>query len=373
MILVINSGSSSLKFKLFDSNLKILISGAVERIGLSDAFLQFIIGSRKEQVFFDCPNHAAALTQVLEVIEKNKIDLKKITKVGHRVVHGFEEFTKPTLITKTNLAKLERYNALAPLHNPHNVAGIKSCLKLLPHAANWAVFDTAFHRTLPDYAALYPIPLKYYKKYGIRKYGFHGISHEYVSGVAAKQLKKPLKKVNLITCHLGSGASITAVRGGVSVDTSLGFTPVEGLMMSTRSGDLDPSIPLFLKNKEPKLDVDKMLSFESGLYGISGLKDLRDIMAAAGLKENNYRSAIKFTAEMRSNARLALQMFIYRIRKYIGAYAAVLGRVDAIVFTAGIGERSAIVRDLIMADLPIRARRLVIPTDEEFMIAKLIK
>ena len=369
-VLVINAGSSSLKFKLFTEKQKEIAAGLVEKIGQKGSFVSYNFGKTSEKRAQNIADHDQALGAVIEVLQK-QFDLDKIYKVGHRVVHGGEKFIKPTLITAQTLKQLEKYNKLAPLHNPNNIAGIKACVKLLPGSKNYAVFDTAFHASLPDYAFLYPLPYKIYKKYQLRRYGFHGISHQYVSLEAAKQLKK--KKPNLITCHLGSGCSVTAIKQGKSIDTSMGFTPLEGVMMSTRSGDIDPAIIFYLK-REGMSDsqIEKLLNFESGLKGVSGLKDMRDIMIASGYKIPGYTTSLKFTDQQKYLSRLALQMFVYRIQKYIGAYTVVLGNVDAVVFTAGVGERNKDVRDLIVRGLPHRPRVLVIPTNEELMIARLI-
>ncbi len=376
-ILVINSGSATLKFKVFDfGNLKEAASGVVERIGLGGSFLEFKISGRELKIFRAVKNHEEAFKLVLEQLSKISNLKSEITLVGHRVVHGGEEFTKPTIITPAVLKKISKYDKLSPLHNPANLMGIRACGKLLPGAKNVAVFDTGFYSTLPDFAYTYALPIDFYKKHKIRRYGFHGISHEYVANEAAKILKKPLAKLNLITCHLGSGASITAICGGRAVDTSMGFTPLEGLVMSTRSGDLDPAIPLYLI-RELKIkpeEVDNILNKKSGMLGLSGFSDMRDVLLAAGYKVANFKSK-KVSAEKKELAKLALQVFIYRVKKYLGAYGAVLGRVDAIVFTAGIGERNKIVRALIMKDMKIfgSPRVLAIPTNEELMIAKKIK
>lgn len=363
-ILIINSGSSSLKYKLFDFKLKTITSGLVEKIGLTGSF----IDAEDKKKFFSCKNHEQALTKVLETLEAKKINLKEIKKIGHRVVHGGEEFVKPLLITKTTLKKLEKYNELAPLHNPNNIAGIKSCLKLLPQIKNFAAFDTSFYQNLPEHVYKYPVPEKLYKKYQIRKYGFHGISHQYIAGEFALKVKKKLSKLNLITCHLGSGCSITAIKNGQAVDTSMGFTPLEGLMMSSRCGDIDPAIPLFLVNKGlSSFEIDKMLNFQSGLVGVSGFKDMRDIMVASGYKIPGYKAG-KFTQKQKENSKLALNMFVYRVQKYIGAYSAILGNIDAVIFTAGIGERNKDIRNLIMKNL--KHKSLAIPTNEELMIAR---
>ena len=367
--LVINAGSSSLKYKLFDKGLKSLSSGLVEKIGQPGSFLDYKFGRTNEEVKINIKNHGEAIEAVVGLLKMRGVDFRLIGKVGHRVVHGGEKFIKPMLINGKNLKELEKLNKLAPLHNPNNIKGIKASLELMPWAKNYAVFDTAFHATLPDYAFLYPLPYKLYKNKAVRRYGFHGTSHQYVTMQAGKKLKKA--KPNLITCHLGSGCSVAAIEKGKSVDTSMGFTPLEGLMMSSRSGDIDPAIIFYLKRQGMTVPaIDKLLNFESGLKGVSGLKDMRDIMLASGYKVPGYKSPIKFTKQQKYLAKLALQMFVYRVRKYIGAYTAVLGKVDAIVFTAGIGERNKDVRDLIMKGLPNKPKALVVPTDEENMIAR---
>jgi acetate kinase len=376
-ILVINSGSATLKFKVFDFvNLKEIMSGIVERIGLPGSFVESKIKSKKSKHGCAARNHEEALKIALREIENCKLQIENFSLVGHRVVHGGEEFTKPTLVVEETLKKLAKYDKLSPLHNPANLMGIRACQKLLPHAKNIAVFDTGFYSTLPDYAYIYAIPTDFYKKYAIRRYGFHGISHEYVALEAAKILKKPLAKLNLITCHLGSGASITAIRGGKAVDTSMGFTPLEGLAMSTRSGDIDPAIPLYLI-RELKIkpeEVDNILNKKSGLFGLSGFSDMREVLTAAGYSVPGFKGK-KVGAGKRKLAKLALRVFIYRIKKYLGAYGAILGKVDAVIFTAGIGERNKTVRDLIMKDIKIsgQPKVLAIPTNEELMIARKLK
>jgi acetate kinase len=376
-ILVINSGSATLKFKVFDfGNFKEIMSGIVERVGLPESFVESKIKNKKLQHGCTARNHEEALKVALSEIENCKLPIENFSLIGHRVVHGGEEFTHPTLVTPETLKKLAKYDKLSPLHNPANLMGIRACQKLLPGAKNVAVFDTGFYSTLPDYAYTYAIPIDFYKKHSIRRYGFHGISHEYVANEAARILKKPLTKLNLITCHLGSGASITAIRGGRAVDTSMGFTPLEGLAMSTRSGDIDPAIPLYLI-RELKIkpeEVDNILNKKSGLFGLSGFSDMREVLTAAGYSVSGFKNK-KVSAGKKKLAKLALQVFVYRIKKYLGAYAAVLGKVDAIVFTAGIGERNKTVRDLIMKDIKIsgQPKILAIPTNEELMIAKKIK
>ena len=368
MILVINSGSATLKFSVFDKKLKKIFSGIVERIGLLDSFFAF----GEEKVFYKkgIQNHELAFKIVLEKISEKGFE---INLVGHRVVHGGVEFTKPTLITPKVLKSLEKYNKLAPLHNPVNISCIKASMKLLPKIKNFAVFDTSFHSTIPDYAYNYALPYELCQKNHIRRYGFHGISHQYVCLKAAEKLKKPLSELNLISCHLGSGASITAVKNGKSVDTSMGFTPLEGLIMSTRSGDLDSAI-IFYLNKELGLtfpEIEEMLNYKSGILGISGFKDMRDVLVRAGFKVEDFLE-VKATKEEKERCELALKMFVYRIVKYVGAYFAVLGKVDAIIFTGGIGERNLDIREKILHGLKGlgKIRHFVIETNEELMIAK---
>ncbi|MFH0815156.1 MAG: acetate/propionate family kinase [Candidatus Falkowbacteria bacterium] len=369
MTLIINAGSSSLKFKLFDEKLRELNDGIVEKIGLNGSFVVF--GNKKELVKVE--NHEQALKLVFSLLHKAAVPIEKIKKVGHRIVHGGAEFVAPTLLNKKVVQAVAKYNKLAPLHNPAALLCVSALLKLLPKAKQVACFDTMFYKTLPDFAFRYALPEKIYKKFGLRKYGFHGLSHEYVANQAAKKLRQPLNKVNLITCHLGSGCSITAIKNGKAIDTSMGFTPLEGLMMGTRCGDLDPAIGLFLvKNGFSAEQVDSMFNNESGWLGVSGFKDLRDVLVGAGYNVAGYKVVRAFSQKEKENCKLALRMFVYRIKKYICAYAGILGKVDAIVFTAGIGERNADVRKLIARGLPIKARVLAIPTNEELQIAKSI-
>jgi acetate kinase len=322
------------------------------------------------------PNHHQALQIVLTHLKHWK---RKVKIIGHRVVHGGEEFTQPTVITKKVLSKLKRYNQLAPLHNPVNLSCIVACLGKLPSIKNVAVFDTAFYKTLPDYAYLYSIPYKYYTNLGIRRYGFHGISHQYVAQKAAEKLKKPITELKLITCHLGSGCSITATKFGQAIETSMGFTPLEGLTMGTRSGDLDPSVAFFLMRKLdlPSSKIEKILNKKSGLLGIFGYSnDMRDVMIAAGHKISGYKAPKRFNQKEKKLGRLALKIFIYDIVSYIGRYAIVMGGADYVIFTAGIGERNPAVRNLVMKDvrkaLP-KIKSLTIPTNEELMIAQQVK
>lgn len=370
-ILIVNAGSSSLKFKLFNFKLKEAFGGIIEKIGLSGSFVAVEKQKNKKTRNQKINDHQEALQTVVDCLVENGIELERIVKIGHRVVHGGEKFVKTTLITPTVLKELARFSKLAPLHNPHNLAGIEACLKLFPNAKNYAAFDTAFHSTMPDSAYQYPLPKKFYEKLNIRRYGFHGLSHQYVSLEAAKRLK--IKKPNLITCHLGGGCSVCAIKKGKSVDTSMGFTPLEGLMMMTRTGDIDAGIILYLAREGFTLsETDDLLNEKSGLLGVSGLKDMRDIMIANGYAIAGYSLQIKLTEEQKKAANLALEMFVYRIKKYIGAYSAILGKVDAVVFTAGIGERNADVRKLIMRGFNLKTKVLVVPADEERMIADLI-
>ncbi|MBM3245786.1 MAG: acetate kinase [Candidatus Omnitrophica bacterium] len=341
-ILVINSGSSSIKYKLFKMPQEKLISkGLIEHIG------------EKGSVIHD---HYAGLKMILEKINS-------FGAVGHRVVHGGEAFQRPVLIDNAVVRKIRQHCSIAPLHNPANLAGILACKKLLPGLKQVAVFDTAFHQTLPDYAYIYGLPYGYYQKLGIRKYGFHGTSHEYVAHEAARRLKKPLHRLKIITCHLGNGCSIAAVNKGKSVDTSMGMTPLEGLVMGTRCGDIDPALVTHIMRKKG-LDIagiEDILNKASGLAGVSGISnDMRALLSRA--KAGNKR------------ARLAIDIFIYRIKKYIGAYAAVMGGCDVLVFTAGIGENQPEIRARacrgIFDYFKTKPAILVISTDEELMIAR---
>src|SRR5688572_9345880 len=328
MIFVINSGSSSFKFKVFDAKGKTAASGIVERIGLQKPFLKFKVnGNEIEEKYASVPDHADALSKTFTALRKAGIAIEDVKAFGHRVVHGGTAFTAPTKVDGRVIAKLKAYYKLAPLHNPPNVMGIEAVMKLMPGVPNVAVFDTAFYKTLPPEAYTYALPYELLEKHGVRKYGFHGISHEYVAGEAARMLKKPLSKLKLVTCHLGSGASISAVKGGKAVDTSMGFTPLEGLTMSTRCGDIDSEIPIWLI-RELKMtpdQVDDLMNKKSGTLGISGHKDMRDVID--GAKKGEKR------------AKLALEMFVYDVVRYVGQFMAVMGGCDAVVFTAGVGER----------------------------------
>lgn len=337
LILVLNSGSSSIKYKLFDISVKgekLLDKGVVERIGQK------------------VPSHKEALTIILDKLHT------KIDAVGHRVVHG-GKFKEAIIASDEVVKEIDRFSEAVPLHNPSAVLTITESMKLLSGVPHVTVFDTAFYQTIPEYAYLYAVPYKYYEKYKVRKYGFHGTSHRYVARQAARILNKPINRTNLVTCHLGNGCSITAVENGKAIDTSMGFTPLEGLIMGTRSGDIDPAIIPYIMKKEGISieDALEMLNKKSGLLGISGISnDMREIIKSS-----------------RSNkmARLALDMFIYRIKKYIGAYAAILKKVDAVVFTGGIGENQpGLMRKICKGVISKYSKTLIIPTDEELMIAR---
>ena len=373
-ILVLNSGSSSLKYQLINN--KVLVKGHIDGIGLKTCVYKYKIKkSLKEKC--KIKNHNQAVKLVLKTI-KQVINQKEINAIGHRVVHGGEYYSKAVKITSKVMRTIKGLNELAPLHNPPNLAGIKACKKVFPKIPQVAVFDTAFHQSIPKKAYLYGIPIKYYEKFGIRKYGFHGTSHKYVMLEAKKILKK--KSVNLITCHLGNGSSITAIEKNKSIDTSMGFTPLQGLMMGTRSGDVDPAIITFLckKLKKKPEEITSILNKESGLLGIDGYSDVRTIHEKA-LKGNK-------------KCILGLDMFAYRVTEYIGSYIGIMKKVDAIVFTGGIGEGAYYLRELICKRLEnvgvkldkrknkqhsttistknSKIKVLVIPTNEELMIAQ---
>lgn len=387
-VLVINSGSSSVKYRLFDMrDQSVLAKGLVERVGIEGACLtHYPAGKAVYRLNHEIRDHGRALALIFAALTHRGHGviggMAEIDAIGHRVVHGGELFNQPVPVDGAVKKGIRRLAALAPLHNPANLSGIEACENISPGVKQVAVFDTGFHHTIPGHAYMYALPYKYYEKYGIRKYGFHGTSHQYVAGRAAAMLGRPLDELKLISCHLGSGASITAVLGGRSIDTSMGFTPLEGLSMSTRSGDLDPAIITYLMEKEHLTsgEVNNILNNHSGVLGVSGVgSDFRDLEKAAS--EGNQR------------ARLAIDLFIHRVRKYIGAYAAVLNGVDGLVFTAGLGENSPEIRDGICRELDYlklwidpeknrvkgreadisaagsHGRVLVIPTNEELMIA----
>ena len=338
-ILVLNCGSSSIKYQFIDVDKRYALArGAVSRIGMSAAVLVHKPHDRPEvTISGEMLDHAQAVEHVIAMLLSPNHgvmrDRSEIDAVGHRVVHGGEKFPDSVLIDRDVMQVLRSCIELAPLHNPHNIRGIRACEQILPGVPQVAVFDTAFHHKMPAYAYVYGIPYVLYKRYGIRRYGFHGTSHHYVSRLAAEMMNRPIEELNIITCHLGNGASMSAIKGGVSVETSMGFTPLEGLLMGTRSGDLDPAIILHVMAREELSlhEANTLLNKHSGLQGISGISsDMQDIISE--VEKGN------------SAAQLALDVYCYRVRKYIGAYAAVLGGVDALVFTAGIGENSPLVR-----------------------------
>ncbi|MCB0198983.1 MAG: acetate kinase [Anaerolineae bacterium] len=339
-ILVINSGSSSIKYQCFDmATPTVLATGLVERIGEpAGRLIHRPAGGPAVQRDGVIPTHRDGLAQVVELLLDGNHGViespDEITAVGHRVVHGGERFSAPTVIDDDVRQTIRDLSPLAPLHNPPNLVGIEVATELFPDAVQVAVFDTAFHQTMPPEAYRYAIPTALYDEHKIRAYGFHGTSHQYVSDVAARHLGKPATDTNLITIHLGNGCSITAVRGGQSVDTSMGFSPLPGLIMGTRSGDIDPAVVFFLSEQlgMPVSQIDRVLNKQSGLLGLAGANDLRDIQ--------------RRHEEGDEAATLALTMYTYRIKKYIGAYFAALGRVDALVFTAGVGQNSALVRQM---------------------------
>ena len=386
LILAINAGSSSLKFQLLDMpGEQVTAKGQIERIGLSDSVFSIKSAKGKTEKTQDIKDHEEGAKMLLDMLIREDVvkSYDEIDGVGHRVVHGGEVFSDSVLIDEQILEQLEALSGLAPLHNPANIVGIKEFKKALPSVPAVAIFDTAFHQTMPESSFLYPLPTEYYEKYGIRKYGFHGTSHKYVTERAAEMLNRPLETTRLISCHLGNGASIAAVQGGKSIDTSMGFTPLAGLTMGTRSGNIDPAlIPYIMeqtgKSVEEVLDI---LNKQSGMLAMSGFSsDLRDIEIEAS--KGNER------------AQLALEVFADRIHKYIGSYAARMGGVDAIIFTAGIGENSDTIRAKVLEGLefmgvyfdpdlnnmrgmevyishpysPVKV--LVIPTNEEIMLAR---
>ena len=388
-VLVINCGSSSLKYQLLDmESERVLAKGLVERIGLEFGRHTYSrSGADKLKEELPVPDHGRAIELLLAALTHGEhgviASMDAIAAVGHRVVHAGEKYAASTVIDEDVIAALEECIPLAPLHNPPNIVGIKAARAVLPEVPMVGVFDTAFHQTMDDWAYVYPLPYQYYQEFGIRRYGFHGTSHRYVTLRAAEILERAPNTCNFITCHLGNGASVCAVRNGRSVDTSMGFTPLEGLVMGTRCGDIDPAIVGYLAKKlDIGLDqVDGILNKQSGIYGISGISsDLRDV-------EREFAAG-------NERARLALEVYCYHIRKYIGAYAVALGHVDAIVFTAGVGENGSMIREWACRGLGIigaeldpfengvrhdeaviskassRVKIMVVPTNEELMIAR---
>ena len=389
-ILVINAGSSSLKYQLFSMTSEIIMAkGACERIGIEGSLLKHTAGNG-ESITIEQPmeTHADAINLVLSTLTDSKhgviSNMNEIAAIGHRVVHGGDYFSSSVVIDESVKKAIEKCIDLAPLHNPPNLIGIAACEAAMPNVPQVAVFDTAFHQTMPENAFMYAIPYELYVKYKIRKYGFHGTSHKYVAYRAAKMLGKPIGDLKIITFHLGNGSSIAAIKNGKSMNTSMGFTPLAGVMMGTRSGVIDPAIIKFLMEKENMSvdDVDNMLNKKSGVLGVSGISSVfRDLYTAA---ENGNERAM-----------LALEMFIFSVKQYIGSYAMVMGGVDAIVFTAGIGENTTKIREAIVKDAEFmgisidkdknaaargiemdissadsKVKVLVVPTNEELMIAK---
>ena len=388
-ILVLNCGSSSVKYKLIDSESKdVLAEGGVEKIGLEGSFLKYKRpDGSKGMLEVDMPEHHSAVTNILNLLTDEKEGVIKsfdeIDAVGHRVVHGMEKFNKSMLITPEVIEQVKECYCVAPLHNPANIIGIEAISSILPNVPQVGVFDTAFHQTMPAKAYMYALPYEAYSKYGVRRYGFHGTSHRYVSRRVCEFLNVPYEEQRIITCHVGNGGSITAIKGGVSIDTSMGLTPTEGLMMGTRCGDVDPGALVYLMQQEG-LDADgisNLINKRSGVAGImEGSSDMRNV--EDGVNAGDER------------ALLTLDMYEYRILKYIGAYAAALGGVDIIVFTGGVGENQLITRESICRQLEYlgvtfdaeanncrgkevvisgadsKGKVVVIPTDEELMIAQ---
>ena len=388
-ILVLNCGSSSVKYKLIEIKAnKVLAEGGIEKIGLPDAFIKFKFGNEKIQQDLDINDHVGAIKSILDNLTSKEYgcikDFKEIDAVGHRVVHGGEKFNKSVLINDEVIAKIKECYGIAPLHNPVNMAGIDAINEVLPEVPQVGVFDTAFHQTMPAKSYMYALPYKYYAEDGVRRYGFHGTSHRYVSQRVCEFLGVEPKGKKIITCHVGNGGSITAVKDGKSFDTSMGLTPTEGLMMGTRCGDVDPGALIFLMDKHnlSSKDMLNMVNKESGLAGVSGVSsDMREITTAA--KQGNEKAI------------LSLEMYEQRITKYVGAFAAEMGGVDIIVFTGGVGEHQSSTRANVCNPLRFMGveiddaandanngdegiistpnsavKVVVIPTDEEYMIAK---
>lgn len=389
-ILVINCGSSSLKYQLIDSESeKVLAKGLCERIGIADsAITHQPAGREKITVKTDMPDHKAAVKLVIDKLTDKTEgiigSLSEIGAVGHRIVHGGEKFSSSVVITEEVLKQVEECNDLAPLHNPANLIGITSCMEVMSGVPMAGVFDTAFHQTMPPKAYMYGLPYEYYDKYKVRRYGFHGTSHDFVSRRAAEILNKDIKDLKIIVCHLGNGASVSAVKNGKSVDTSMGLTPLEGLIMGTRSGDIDPAIVTYISEKE-QITAEEVINIcnkQSGVLGLSG-----------GLS-SDFRDLAQMAAEGNEKAQTALETYAYRVGKYIGAYAAAMNGADVIVFTAGAGENNAEIRrligqyigflgtnidgernktrgeEVILSDEDSRVVTMIIPTDEELAIAR---
>jgi acetate kinase len=386
-ILVLNSGSSSLKFQLFEMTTQTIIcKGLVDRVGLPKSSLQINVEETTKQINEDIKDHHHALSLVIDLtLESLSLKEEAIEIIGHRVVHGGDFFNQPTIVTGEVLEKIKSISFLAPLHNPANLEGIETAIRLFPKAKQVAVFDTAFHQTMPASAYRYAIPNEFYKEHNIRAYGFHGTSHLFVSKAGAEYLNKTIDQFNAITIHLGNGCSMSAIKNGKSIDTTMGFSPLSGLMMGTRSGDIDPSVLLYLEEQVnlSTQEINKILNKESGLLGMTGSSDLRDVLSRFDQGDEE--------------AILAVELYSYRIKKYIGAYIAVIGEpLDAIIFTAGVGENSDLIRGKSVKNLSflglsidngknqVRSKGireiqsgsikiLIVPTDEELEIAKQAK
>lgn len=379
LILIINSGSTSLKFKIFNNKLKIVFNGKIERIGETNSIFNYQENNQKpKKINYSqgVKNHEIAVKLMIDIIPQKIYD--QIDLVGHRVVHGGEDFKKPVKITDQVLKRLEKYNDLAPLHNPINLKVIEISQKHFNEVKHFAFFDTSFFQTLPDYTYLYSLPLKFYNQYKIRKFGFHGLSHHSMVKFASQKLKKRESSLNLITCHLGGGSSISLIKNGKAFDTSMGFTPLEGVTMSTRSGDLDPAVIIYLiKNLKLKIDeVHELLNFESGVFGISGLVDLREVLQAAGHKVKGFKLMRKFNDKEKKLARLALKIFIYDIQRYITSYSGFCKNINAIVFSGAIGVHSDVVRNLILRDINFRKKPKILvceANEENLMASEIIK
>lgn len=340
-ILALNCGSSSVKYQLFDWDRKeVVAKGMVERVIIGDSFIMHEVpGKETYREDSECPDHQVAIDLIiktlLDPVHGVLKDINQISAIGHRVVHGGEKFTCSVMIDETVLDAVKEVQHLAPLHNPPNIAGIEAAQALLPHVPHVAIFDTAFHQTMPEHAYLYPLPYDWYEKYGVRRYGFHGTSHLYVSKRASVLLGKPPKECNIVTMHIGNGVSHCAIKNGISVDTSMGLTPLEGAVMGTRCGDIDPAIPAFMMQKEnlSAKEIDSILNKKSGVLGVTGrFTDRRDV--------------IEYAAKGDRLCRIALDIEAYRLKKYIGSYMAAVGKLDAVVFTAGVGEMGAAIREL---------------------------
>ncbi len=388
-VLVLNCGSSSVKYKLFQMpEGRVLAQGGVEKLGLTDSFLKFKLPSGEKVVLEkDMPEHTIAIDFILQTITGSEYgcikSLSEIDAVGHRLVHGGDKFNKSVLIDQEVVAKVTECIALAPLHNPSTLKGVAAVTELMPNVPQVGVFDTAFHQTMPDYAYMYAVPYEYYKKYGVRRYGFHGTSHRFVSKRACEFLGLDYNKTRIITAHIGNGASMAAIKNGECIDTTMGLTPTDGLMMGTRSGEVDPGALVFIAEKEGMniAQLSDMVNKKSGVLGISGISsDMREIEDAIARDDER--------------AKLALKMYDYRIKKYVGAYAAALGGVDVLVFTGGVGENQTTTREIVCAGMEYmgieidnelnakirgeetllstpnsKVKVVVIPTDEELMIA----